>query len=80
MKYVVELQEGCWLLPGGGDPGRTLVFESAKRYNTEKGAKIALGIARRYRPFLNAKIRKEPDWEIMKKVMGIISNLKEEKL
>ena len=56
--YVVELQPQVqmWLASWGGDPGRTCVLKSAKRYKSERGAKIALGIARRFSPFRDAKI------------------------
>ena len=55
-KYIVELSPGCWLGPWPGDPGRTLVERTANRYATKRGASIALGMARKFRPFLNAKI------------------------
>jgi hypothetical protein len=54
--FIVELQTGTWLAPWLGDPGRTEVEASARRYKTEGAAKIALKYARRYRPFKNAKI------------------------
>lgn len=55
--YVVELNQGCWLAPWTGDPGRTLVIEHATIYETRRGARVALGMARRYRPFINAAVR-----------------------
>jgi len=58
MEYIVELQKGCWLADWSGDPGRTHVKESARRYKTFSGATIALGMARRYRDFKKAKITK----------------------
>lgn len=57
MAYIVELQEGCWLAPWRGDPGRTLVEASAKQFETEASAKRGLTAARRWHPFLNAVIR-----------------------
>ena len=56
MKYIVELENGVWLADWPGDPGRTLVRENAKQYTTEHGAAIALGMARKFRPFKNAII------------------------
>jgi len=43
--YIVEIDDGVWLAPWVGDPGRTLVKESARKYSTLHGAKTALGIA-----------------------------------
>ena len=54
--YIVELHEGCWLAPWTGDPGRTLVLKTAKLYLTKRGAKIALGLARRFRKFSYARV------------------------
>lgn len=54
--WVVELEAGCWLSGTLGDPGRTLRADRAKRYETAQGAKIALGLARKFRPFVNASI------------------------
>lgn len=56
MRWVVELCPGCWLAPWSGDPGRTLVVENAKQYKSERGAKIALGHARRFRSLDNARV------------------------
>ena len=54
--YIVELQKGVWLAPRKGDPGRTLVIASARVFDSKRGAQIALGMARRFRPFANARI------------------------
>ncbi len=51
--WIVEISPGCWLAPWSGDPGRTLVKDSAKRFRTERGAKQALGIARNRFPYRN---------------------------
>ena len=58
--YIVQIyfNPDMWLAPWSGDPGRTRVRSSATKYKTEKGAKIALGIARRKRNLLDAKIIK----------------------
>lgn len=56
MQYVVELEEGCWLAEGEGDPCRTLVRGTAWVFRSLAAAKVALKMARRYRPFANAQI------------------------
>lgn len=48
MTAIVELEEGCWLAPWRGDPGRTLVRESAKRFKSARAARAALA---RHRAF-----------------------------
>lgn len=56
--WIVELDKGCWLAPWGGDPGRTLVRESAKKYRSEHAANCAMLRAKRvFRPggFAHAK-------------------------
>ena len=53
--YIVELDKNVWLAAWSGDPGRTLCLENVKTYKTLRGAKIALGMARKYRPFKNAE-------------------------
>lgn len=54
--YIVKLNPKCWLAPWSGDPGRTCVKKNARRYKTLRGARIALGLARQYRPFEGANI------------------------
>ena len=54
--YVVALEAGCWLSQWSGDPGRTRKKHWARQYKTLHGARIALGFARKYRPFENAQI------------------------
>lgn len=49
MKYIVEIDKGCWLAPWTGDPGRTVVMENAKEFNTRLGAMRALNKARMQR-------------------------------
>ena len=61
--FVVEISKDCWLARWTGDPGRTCVLKSAKVYKSKQGAKIALGIARRYRQLPNAKIVELPGGE-----------------
>ena len=59
-RFVVRLgvtnRSPYYLAPWSGDPGRTHVLTSARIYATERGARIALGMARRYRPFAFAEI------------------------
>ena len=49
--YVVELQAGCWLSNWKGDPGRTLVLDSAKKFNFKLKAEKALEKAKKDNPF-----------------------------
>lgn len=56
--WIVELQPQVrmWIAPWEGDPGRTCVESSAKRFKTVAAAKAALTRARRYSPFKEARI------------------------
>lgn len=58
MKYVVEIQKGCWLAIGQGDPSRTMRLQNAKVFNRESDAKRDLTKARKYRKLPDAKIRR----------------------
>lgn len=51
-QFRVQLQPGCWL----ARPGRTLREDHAALYPTEQGARVALGMARRYRTWTNPVI------------------------
>ena len=55
--FIVELENGVFIAPWEGDPGRTLVEANARRYRNEKSAQQALWQAREYREFKNATIR-----------------------
>ena len=55
-RCVVELEKGVWLAPWKGDPGRTLVQSSARKFNSKHSARRALMLARRYRPFADAAV------------------------
>jgi len=56
-EFIVEIQPNLWLADwSGGDPSRTISKVLARRYATEHGAKVAIGMARRFRPFKAAKI------------------------
>ena len=48
--WIVELDRDCWFAPWSGDPGRTLVRDSAKQYCSEHAAKCALSRAKRLFP------------------------------
>ena len=52
--FIVELEPGVWI-EGVYDP-RTVVERNAKVFRYRGEAVIALQEARRYRPFLGAKI------------------------
>jgi hypothetical protein len=56
--FVVELEPGVWLCDEvHGDPGRTLVLETATRYMTLSKAEAAMDIAKTYRVWPNHAIR-----------------------
>jgi hypothetical protein len=57
-KFIVELEKGVWISNYSGDPGRTLVKESAKEFSSNVLANNALDKARQFpgRKFLNAKV------------------------
>jgi len=59
-EYIVRLEDGVWISPWEGDPGRTLDKTSAMVFITRKEAKEALAAAREYRPFVNAIIESAP--------------------
>jgi hypothetical protein len=54
VKYIVELEEGVWIAPWTGDPGRTRVKENARVYSRWQDAKAGLTWAEKSRPFPNA--------------------------
>ena len=56
IEFVLELQEGCWMTTGDGDPPRTLVFDHAVRYKCVTGAMRDLEKARSYRRITNPRI------------------------
>jgi len=56
LDLVVELEGGVWIAPWEGDPGRCLDMAGAKRFYRWSVAERALRKARKYRPFLNARI------------------------
>ncbi len=56
MPYIVEIEKGVFLAPWEGDPGRTLVQNSAKVYESKSRATIELKYAQKMRPFVNAKV------------------------
>lgn len=56
LNFIVELEDGCWIAPWAGDPGRTLVRENARGFATHAAAEEALQAARQFRPFRNGRI------------------------
>ena len=56
VEFIVELEDGCWLEDGEGDPPRTLDVRHARRFSTIKKAETELRRARAYRPFNHANI------------------------
>jgi len=52
-RYVVRLAEygNCWLADWGGDPGRTLVENSAKLWSTKRAAERAAKVAKKLYPW-----------------------------
>ncbi len=59
--WVVKIQPGCWLAPWRGDPGRTLVEGSAKRFKSAHAGECALRAARRFRPLEGAFVYQPND-------------------
>lgn len=55
-QFYVELEEGVYLTSGKGDPSRTVLLEHAHLYASEQEANRALLQAKKYRPFINAKV------------------------
>ena len=60
--WIVEIQKGCWLSDVEGDPGRTLIIGSARRYESKQEAIDALFEAESYRPFPNALVKPCCNW------------------
>ena len=56
MSYIVQIEEGIYLAPWSGDPGRTCRETSAKQYKDIAAATYALARARKYNEFLGAII------------------------
>jgi hypothetical protein len=56
MAWIVQLEAGVWLAQWAGDPGRTLVRETAKRFPSITSARRGLDGARRLRFFPQARI------------------------
>lgn len=56
MMWIVEIESGVWLDGSVGDPGRTLVRESAMLFSDYTRAEAALADARKFRKFPHARI------------------------
>lgn len=52
MLYIVRIDAPteCWLADGEGDPPRTLVKESARKFRTQPSAQMAIMEAKRKHP------------------------------
>lgn len=63
MKYVVDLEGDCsvFIASWDGDPGRTCIIENATKYSTISSATYGLARARKWRPFLQARIITEQE-------------------
>ena len=55
--YIVELEKGLWLSNATGEPTTTKAKENAKKYKQKNWAKCELKEARKFRPFLKAKVK-----------------------
>lgn len=65
-EWVVELEPGtCWLAPWDGDPGRTCVFASAKRFASGHEAAEALVAIQSYRQCRNARVILASDVQVV---------------
>ena len=53
---IVCLEDGVYLAPWRGDPGRTLDRNSARTFTSGKDARKAIEWARRFWPFEHARI------------------------
>lgn len=56
MTFIVELEPEVWLAEMKGDPGRTLVEDSAQQFDSIEDAHIALDAARKFRKFEDAVV------------------------
>ena len=54
--YIVKLQDGVWLAPWKGDPGRTLKMASAKKFTSLASAHRAIAKALQFRSFKNPTV------------------------
>ena len=54
--YIVRLEDGVWIAPWGGDPGRTLVRDTAYMFKTKRAAHIAIAEALLFRDFSNPTV------------------------
>lgn len=55
--YIVKLEDGVWLAPWDGDPGRTLNEKSAKKFTTQAAAHKAIAKALRFREFKSPTVQ-----------------------
>jgi hypothetical protein len=55
--FIVELETGVYIAHWDGDPGRTLVKTSARRFRNKSSAWKAVEQAQEYRDFPNASVQ-----------------------
>ena len=55
-KFIVRLENECYIAAWEGDPGRTIIKGHAKIFKSIESANKALAKARKYRPFVNATV------------------------
>lgn len=56
--WRVELEPDAWIAVWDGDPGRTLRADNAKLFVSRRAAEKALVAAKKYRPFVAARIQR----------------------
>ncbi len=54
--WLVKLEDGVWLAPWRGDPGRTLIIGNARRFRSQAAAHRALAGSLRFRGFEGAQV------------------------
>lgn len=53
MAYIIKLSEKVWIAPWIGDPGRTLLRQSAELFSTKKLDKQKLDNLKQKFPYIN---------------------------
>lgn len=64
MGFIVELEPGVYLAPWRGDPGRTLVKDSAKVFPGQPAAYRALARVFEIRAFSNPRVLERQAYDI----------------
>ena len=55
-KFIIKLQDDCWVANWEGDPGRTLLPINAQRFDSREEAIKKLKECKKYRHLEHAKI------------------------